>query len=217
MGPNWNRAPRSGVYSDMRSLSTLVGLTLLATLLAGQQAPKKAEKATATASEAWTDDEIAVYRAFLAAYPNRSGGRLRLGNRTLPLDLSERRHAHDCLGNIVLEKPGPFRSTGRSLDPAVIAGRDAVLVDPEWRPSAATAEAARGSSGIALPGEDTIPGAYLNGVLRLSEVAFDRAHRYAVLQYSFICGGLCGQGATYVFLKVDGRWGRARNCGMWIA
>jgi len=37
------------------------------------------------------------------------------------------------------------------------------------------------------------------GLLTLSEVAFDKSHRYAAMSFNFVCGGLCGHGSTIVF------------------
>jgi hypothetical protein len=52
----------------------------------------------------------------------------------------------------------------------------------------------------------------------MSEIAFDKDHRFGVVSYSFWCGSLCGNGSTLVFEKVDGVWKNAnRPCGGWVS
>jgi hypothetical protein len=63
-----------------------------------------------------------------------------------------------------------------------------------------------------------VEAAFASGLLQLSEIAFDRARQYAVLEFSFSCGMLCGHGGTLVFKKVDDRWRAAnRRCSSWIS
>jgi len=65
--------------------------------------------------------------------------------------------------------------------------------------------------------EDLVTSAFATGLLQLSEIAFDKSRRYAVLQFSFRCGGLCGHGGTLVFEKTNGRWQSKQTCSRWIA
>lgn len=60
--------------------------------------------------------------------------------------------------------------------------------------------------------------AFKNGLFELSEIAFDKAHRRAIVSYSFVCGSLCGNGGVWLFEKVDGVWKKSENvCGGWIS
>lgn len=66
--------------------------------------------------------------------------------------------------------------------------------------------------------EHAVESAFASGLLTLSEVAFDKTHRYAVMNFSFVCGGLCGHGGIVILQKVNGRWKRTdRQCGGWIS
>ncbi len=57
-----------------------------------------------------------------------------------------------------------------------------------------------------------------NATLTLSEIAFDPAHRYAALRYTFWCGRLCGEGMTLVFEKANGTWRQIdRHCPKAVA
>jgi hypothetical protein len=56
------------------------------------------------------------------------------------------------------------------------------------------------------------------GWLCLSEIAFDKEHRFALVAYRYICGFLCGNGATVVLENVGGEWKAAdRVCSRWIS
>ncbi|MES1202382.1 MAG: hypothetical protein ABUS57_13145 [Pseudomonadota bacterium] len=66
--------------------------------------------------------------------------------------------------------------------------------------------------------EQAVGDAFDNGLLRLSEIAFDRAHKYAVFEYSFACGSLCGNGATVIYERTASGWTRSsRHCAEWIS
>ena len=73
------------------------------------------------------------------------------------------------------------------------------------------------TQGAAL--QDAVKQAFASGMLSLSEIAFDKQHRRAVMSYSFTCGSLCGHGGVEVFVRTsDGGWKSAnRKCGSWIS
>ncbi len=48
----------------------------------------------------------------------------------------------------------------------------------------------------------------------LSRIGFDKAHRYAALQYTIYCGEKCGNSSILIFEKVKGKWQwTGRFCG----
>ena len=48
----------------------------------------------------------------------------------------------------------------------------------------------------------------------LSQIAFDKGHRYAALQYTIYCGEKCGNSSILIFEKVKGKWQwTGRFCG----
>jgi len=50
-------------------------------------------------------------------------------------------------------------------------------------------------------------------VLLLSEIAFDRTHHFAAFDYSYQCGGDCGNGGPVLYEKHEGQWVRSpRRC-----
>jgi hypothetical protein len=148
-----------------------------------------------------TDDQMAVYRVFLNAYGN--GGpktKFNLARRSTPLVLKDEVW-NGCLKGITLVNLKAAQATVHDFgNTGTIAWPESVaLVDPK----AHWAQVAKGSA---------------SGLLTLSEIAFDRDHRYAVMAYGFTCGGLCGEGGTLVFEKRDGEWKRLdRGCTFWVA
>jgi hypothetical protein len=67
------------------------------------------------------------------------------------------------------------------------------------------------------PVEDAVATAFTTGLFSMSEIAFDKGHRFAAVRYSFWCGSLCGHGSTLIFEKVHGEWRKVRNCGGWVS
>lgn len=66
--------------------------------------------------------------------------------------------------------------------------------------------------------EHAVTQGFKSGVLSVSEITFDRAHRFAVFKYGFYCGSRCGQGGTVVFEKEGDKWKRSkRSCFSWIS
>jgi hypothetical protein len=87
----------------------------------------------------------------------------------------------------------------------VSAEKNIQLVDPQRQRKAVQSN----DPGNAIrQGEDVdnaVAAGFAAGLLTLSEVVFDKEHRYAAMNFSFVCGGLCGHAATLVFEKKDGK------------
>jgi hypothetical protein len=64
---------------------------------------------------------------------------------------------------------------------------------------------------------DALKTAFSNGLFTLSEIAFDDNHERALVAYSFVCGGLCGNGGTLMLEKAGLNWKVKNVCGAWIA
>lgn len=185
----------------------------------GQPAPMDAENGKATATPvALTDDEIAAYRTFLTSYSNGSPARMNLANRTIPFKLSESDRASGCLRGIVLPDIESVRSMDRTLDPKIVVGLNAILVDPERQSSVVRANDPSHKIGRGESVDDAVTAAFASGLLQVSEITFDRAHKYAVMRFSFSCGMLCGHGGTVVLRSVNGQWKvTKRRCSSWVS
>lgn len=65
--------------------------------------------------------------------------------------------------------------------------------------------------------DQSVKQAFRTGLFTLSEIAFDKEHRRAVVSYSFVCGMLCGHGNTMVLKKLGQNWKIAKRCGGWVS
>lgn len=72
--------------------------------------------------------------------------------------------------------------------------------------------------GVSMLVEDAVRAAFDSGLLTLSEIVFDKRHKFAVMDFSFHCGMLRGHGGMVVLQQVGGRWRPTRRrCGAWVS
>lgn len=168
-------------------------------------------KAPAVARESLDPERIEVYRAFLVQWIGREGV-LNLADRTSPLRV-ESRDASCMRGLAFVGTRDAGRVVHRMLVPYLLEGR-ARLVDANGAQLKDPADAIAKGDSVA----DAVHKGVDAGLMTVSEIAFDRKHTHAVLQYSFVCGALCGSGSTVLMEKKDGQWARMkRDCGGWIS
>jgi len=171
-----------------------------------------------------TDEQIAVYRAVLGNYSNGSKDILNVANKTETLDLSEDK---DCLKGIDLESSNNSSSFVHRLDERLTkTKKNIVLVDPEAQQKKVDENDPQKLMKRAIDDgervtekqlDDSLHHAFAAGLFTFSEILFDKKHQHAVLAYSFVCGGLCGQGNTIVLKKVGERWKEIKTCRSWIS
>lgn len=63
--------------------------------------------------------------------------------------------------------------------------------------------------------EQMFPGA--NGVVSFSHVGFDSTLHDAIVDTSFVCGGLCGSGHMYILRKIRGHWQVVNKWMVWAS
>jgi hypothetical protein len=87
-------------------------------------------------------------------------------------------------------------------------------VDSEsWKPEDPADLIARGHSV-----KSAVDSGISHGLMTLSTVVFDTKRHIAALNYSFVCGGLCGNGGTALFMKTSHGWSRSKKrCRSWIS
>lgn len=198
------------------AIATLI-VSLLMCGVAQDSTPK-----TKVSDEPLTADQIEVYRVVLREYTRGSDAALNLANRTQPLDQPEL--GGECLQGIDLE-PGKVAMVHR-LDPSVAFGPKIVLVDPDRQqqqveendPQKVLKRAIDDHEPVTNKQLDnSVKKAFDTGLFSLSEIVFDRQHSHAVVAYSFVCGGLCGNGSTLILKKVGQKWKVSRRCGGWVS
>jgi hypothetical protein len=168
-----------------------------------------------------TPDEIAIYRAILQQNNPEEPESLNVSLHTYPLDpkspLSGLSNA-ECLKGIELQNLTDVTHSFHDLTPDVLAGRNIKLVDPDKQAKIVRNndpdKAIRKGTSV----RTAVQTAFSTALFSLSEIAFDKEHRHAVVSYRLWCGALCGRGYTVVFEKVGDRWQKTdRLCAGWIS
>jgi hypothetical protein len=165
-----------------------------------------------------TSDQIEVYRAFLTSYTNGSKSpHLNLAKRTSALELSDEKGEGGCLKGIDLDGGAHPEAVIHEFDSKIPLRENITLVDTDEQ-GRVIKKNDPDRRGQGTPVNQAIDRAFASGLLTLSEVAFDKTRQYAVMKFSFVCGGLCGHGSTVVFQKRHGQWKELnRDCGGWIS
>jgi hypothetical protein len=161
-------------------------------------------------------DEIASYQAILSKHTAKHATPLNVANTTVPFvaDTS----TSGCLKGITLDDLLAASHSFNQLTEEVVSRINAKLVNPKKHSKIARANDPSRTIREGKPVEDAVRDAFVTGLFSMSEIAFDKEHRYAVVSYSFWCGRLCGQGATVVVERINGVWREAnRDCGNWIS
>jgi hypothetical protein len=163
-------------------------------------------------------DEASIYRAVLDSWLSDKRGILNVSATTFPLpdDLPSGLVTCDCLERIHLVDAAAFHSR-HTLNSAILHQVNVRLVDPEKQASSVR----NNDPDIRIRRRESVKQAvdhaFESGLFSLSEIAFDKNRRYAVVAYRFWCGSLCGSGSTLVFEKIDGKWREDRSCGGWVS
>jgi len=166
-----------------------------------------------------SSDEIAIYRAVLRQWVAGGASSLNLSLQTYPLGVLSDAGQIDCqcLKGIEAESLMAGSHSIHSLTRAVLPRRNMKLVD-ENQQAASIVENDPGNTIGTKSVDKAVSDVFDNGIFSVSEIAFDKEHRRALVSYGFHCGLLCGSGRTLVFEKIGDEWRRtSRECGGWIS
>ncbi|HET9304747.1 MAG TPA: hypothetical protein VFO46_01855 [Candidatus Sulfotelmatobacter sp.] len=202
----------------MRRLAFVFSAVLALAVPYTTTASDKAKPVKST--NALSADEIAVYKAVLRTYSGDKGAILNVSDRTFPLDPSVPTTGFDqpeCLNGVQLDNLPTVLHSYHELPPEVLPSKAMTLVDPRAQAGIVRSYDPSNTMRKGKPAKDAVEAAYANGLLSMSEIAFDKEHHFAAARYSFWCGSLCGHGSTLVFEKVNGEWRKVRNCGGWVS
>jgi hypothetical protein len=191
-----------------QTLSLALGLTLAFSAIPQSDAPKPT-----VSPDALTEEQVAVYRAVLEDYSNRTNTPypLDLVDKTKKLDFSERFFDKECIKGLDLETTGNTAEVVHRLDSRLADNENRiVLVNMDFRQK----KIAEGPQRLVKPDGSEIIGG--TGLFTFSEIVFDKKHQRAVLMYSFVCGLLCGHGNTMIMKKVGQKWKVGKRCGSWF-
>ena len=201
----------------MGQIFTVLALLVISLGAVAQENPPKP-----TVSDApLTSEQIVVYRAVLAVYLKGSDGVLNLANITAPFDGADT--ACSSVGTGVTK--GSASSVHR-IDPSLVADTKIVLVDSDLQQETIKENDPQNLIKKVIDDgqkftdgqlDQSLKTAFESGLFTLSEIAFDKEHRRAVVGYSFVCGSLCGSGTTVVLKRVGHKWKVAKRCAEWIS
>jgi hypothetical protein len=185
-------------------------------------AAQSSKERPATKSEVpLSADEIAIYPSLLRHYVPQASASLNVSARTYPLDPSSqmnRMSENDCLKGIKLENLNEVSHSFHDLTPDVLSGKNMRLVDPKRQGTIVRNNDPDKGMRAGKSVDGAVADAFSTGLFSMSEIAFDKERRYAIVSYRFWCGPLCGNGSTMVFQKFGEEWRRAdRKCGGWLS
>lgn len=201
----------------------LFAAIVLGVALPHSLASSQAQKPTKS-TESLTADEITIYRAVLQRNaPDNSGapGTLNVSAITYPLDPSSPLSGlsdSSCLKGIQLDNLATASRSFHELSQDILPNKVGRLVDPKKQKKIVHDNDPDKTMREGKSVDTAVKGAFGTALFSLSEIAFDKERTHAVVSYSFWCGSLCGNGATWVFEKVGNEWKKTdRNCGDWIS
>lgn len=186
-------------------------------IAAASSDPHFTSQAPVERASSLSQDEVAVYRAVLGDTSQRGWKRLNVSATTEPLSAKDF-EACACFDDIDLENlPAAFHRS-HHLPSLILPTEGMRLVDPTQQSSAVHANDPSQTIRDGKLVGDAVNAAFSTGLFSMSEIAFDKEHRHAVVSYGFWCGMLCGNGATLIFEKIENEWKRSdRDCGSWIS
>ena len=201
----------------MRSLVSCMVLLAIAVFAVSQDDSTK----PIVSEESLTGEQVSIYRTVLKDYLRGSDGTLNVSALTEPLDQSD-----DCVKQMRLENLTAPAAAVHRLEQPLVPGTKITLVDPMRQRRAVAENDPQNLMKKAIDEHEkvtdeqldkSVKQAFRTGLFTLSEIAFDKEHRRAVVSYSFVCGMLCGHGNTLVLKKIRQNWKIAKRCGGWVS
>jgi len=149
-----------------------------------------------------TSEQVAIYRAVLSTYYRV----LNLANITELLDRTDT----ECFKGLNLEAAQGTTAFIHRIGPELMVDK-IVLVDPDRQQGTIKENDPEKLMRKVIDDHEQITDeqldkslkrAFSSGLFTLSEIAFDKEHRHAIVSYGFVCGALCGHGNLLVLKKV---------------
>jgi hypothetical protein len=165
----------------------------------------QSKEKTVVSTSSLTTEELQVYRALLNLLNSVPKTQVKnLANQTSPFDISDVPEGSVCLEGIEFENPSQGSRTMHSFGAEITKGMALKLVDPPEQVK--ILQQKDSASPKQKHAEDSAKGSSESGLLVVSEIAFDKKHQFAVLNYVFSCGSQCKYEITRVLEKVGGEW-----------
>jgi hypothetical protein len=165
-----------------------------------------------------TGEQLSVYRAILAGWISKDTPVVNLADRTIPYSDSGPAGTMNCGKGFDLE---PLSATlvhqFQVSDLTQLGSVNINLVGPKRGKKDVKNNDPWKSIQNGQSVEDSVRNGFAHGLFTLSEIQFDKKHEHAIVSYSFVCGGLCGNGGTVVMEKTADGWREMKQCDNWIS
>lgn len=173
--------------------------------------PFKRPAATPRDSAISMNDARNIYEAFLSTWVGDEKAPVNVSTMSDAASENDIHEFTECAGgNSTWLADASFRNMSELL-----GGLPYVhLVDPKtWKPRDPGDLLAQGQ-----PVGAAVESGFSHGLMTLSAISFDASHETAAFTYSFVCGGLCGNGGVVLFRKTQSGWIQSeKRCGGWMS
>jgi len=179
---------------------------------------QSSESPTKVVDQSLTSEQLAVYRTVLVSWFQGEKAKVNLGVLTDPIEVKGDPADRTCLKGLSWETVVVGRVHRiRPEDLTQLGPFEFRLVEPD----AGGKEVSDNDPGKAIHKgksvDDAVANGFAHGLLTVGEIQFDKSHTHALVSFSFVCGGLCGNGTTMLLEKKDGTWKIKAHCGMWVS
>jgi hypothetical protein len=170
-------------------------------------------RAPSNKSSPLTEEQIDIYVLFLNQFLGQNKVLAFLADKTVPLELSPDDWKDACMSGIELQSTTVAKTPAHSLGTKFISRIKSRLVEPSrlqvYVPPPNQEKPTKRASKEELT----------EGFLEISEIVFDKTHRFAVMRYSFGCGGLCSGSRVFVFVFDGEHWKEKTDvlCREWMS
>ncbi|WP_132982831.1 hypothetical protein [Thermomonas haemolytica] len=164
-----------------------------------------------SAQSVGAEESAKVYQAFLTSWQGEDEAPLNVAADAEPLSPQDLKEISSCAGGAAGWK---VAATSTPLAAQLSALPWVRIVKPGESPIVDPAKLImRG-----VPVDEAVKQGFAHGLLTLSMVAFERSGQRAALNYSFVCGLLCGNGGTVLLERTQQGWVRSKTeCGTWVS
>ncbi len=167
--------------------------------------------------EPLTAEQVAVYQAVVTQWMGNDKRQVNLAHQTDPpcgLNASDDK---ECGKGLELEPVPATVHHIRPKDAEQIAPGRFHLIDPDSGSEEVKKNDPENNIRNGGSVDSAVENGFAHGLFSLGEIRFDKSHTHAIVSFSFVCGRLCGHGATIVMKKTAKGWERSSDCENWIS
>jgi hypothetical protein len=193
----------------------VLSLLLLASLSAPQSS--STQQPTNAAESTISTDALDIYHDFLNSYADGNHMKVNLVRTTTILETRSGGPGDadsGCSKHFAPADLDKNHQQTHQFDPSVIKDWPVVLIDPDKSKIKDPEDAMRKGASV----DKAVDAGFRAGQFSFSEIVFNQKHTMAIFTYSFWCGSLCGNGATVLVEKKNGKWVRSHEfCSIWMS